>query len=79
MSVQGEAKTPEEKRYMLAYGGAFVGVIIGALLGALLFSHRMGSVPEATLLGAILGGAIGFGAPSLAVVGRDFLGRGRRT
>jgi F0F1-type ATP synthase assembly protein I len=77
MAVQGEAKTPEEKRFMFAYAGAFVGVIIGAFLGAILFGHRMASVPGATILGAIVGGAIGFCAPGLAVVWRDFLGHKR--
>ncbi len=79
MSVQGQAETPEEKRFMFSYVGSFVGVIVGALGGAIIFSHRMGNIAVATLVGAILGGAIGFGAPNLALVWRDFLGHTRRT
>jgi hypothetical protein len=78
MSVEGQAETPEERRFMFSYAGAFVGVIVGALVAAIIFSHRMGNVGVATLVGAILGGAIGFGAPNLAVVGRDFFGHKRR-
>jgi hypothetical protein len=40
-------------------------VIVGGLGGALVFGHAINNPPVDALIGAALGGIIGFGAPSV--------------
>ena len=65
MANQGQPESKGEKRLLFNWAGAMLGVIVGALSGAMLFGHRIDNPPLATLLGATLGGLIGFGAPDL--------------
>ena len=65
MSEHGQPKSKGEKRLLLNWGGAMTGVIIGGLGGAMAFGHGINNPPLAALLGATLGGLIGFGLPDL--------------
>ena len=65
MPNQGEAKTPGQKRMLYNWGGSMLGVIVGSLVANPVFGHAMNNAPLATVLGAVLGGIIGFGAPDI--------------
>jgi hypothetical protein len=65
MSEHGQPENKAEKRLLLNWGGAMLGVIVGGLGGAMAFGHGINNPPLAALLGAGLGGLIGFGAPDL--------------
>jgi hypothetical protein len=51
--------------FLVNWGGAMLGIAIGALASNLVFGHAINNPPLATVLGAFLGAAIGFGAPGL--------------
>jgi len=61
MAKEGQPETRGEKRLLWNWGGCFGGVIVGALGGPMLFGHAVGNPPVAALIGAVLGGGIGFG------------------
>ena len=63
MAVQGQPETKTDKRGLVNWAGAMLGVIVGGLGGALVFGHAINNPPVDTLIGATLGGMIGFGAP----------------
>lgn len=65
MSEHGQPTTPREKRLIYNYLAAFVGVMVGALGGTIVFGQTIDNPPLTALLGAALGGGIGFGAPDL--------------
>jgi hypothetical protein len=65
MALGGNPETKDEKNRLIStYGGAMLGVIVGGLGGALVFGHAINNPPVDALIGAALGGIIGFGAPS---------------
>ena len=65
MAEQGQPETPREKSLLFNYGGAFLGVMVGALGGTMLLGNAVGNPPLAAAIGAVAGGAIGFGAPGI--------------
>jgi hypothetical protein len=65
MANQGQPHNRGGKRLLANWAGAMTGVIVGGLGGALVFGHGINNPPLASLLGATLGGLIGFGAPDL--------------
>jgi hypothetical protein len=65
MSEQGQPQSPGEKRLLVNWGSAMVGVIIGGVGGVMVFGPGIHNPALASLLGAAVGGLIGFGAPDL--------------
>jgi hypothetical protein len=65
MATQGQPETKGEKRALVNWAGAMLGVIVGGLGGALVFGHAIDNPPLDTLIGASVGGIIGFGAPQV--------------
>ena len=65
MANQGQPENKGEKRLLINWAGAMLGVIVGGLGGAMAFGHGIDNPPLAALLGATVGGLIGFGAPDL--------------
>ena len=63
MAVQGQPETKGDKSALVNWAGAMLGVIVGGLGGAVVFGHAINNPPVDALIGATLGGMIGFGAP----------------
>jgi hypothetical protein len=65
MSIQGQPESKGEKRMLLNWGAAMLGVIVGGLGGAMIFAHSFDNPPVAAMLGAAIGGIVGFTAPTV--------------